>query len=95
VERHYPSFVEIAGGGQGGVRMGINEGDVRARIVKRNQEIDVKREDDRRRAAGEPAPVKEDDSLPWEIFAFVSAVIAIVVAMGAFIAWFIITYYSD
>lgn len=90
MERHYPSFVDVTSG-QAGVRMEINSGDVRARIVKRDQAIDLKR----RIAAGEKVPAKEDETWPWEIFAFVGGVMAVVVALAAFVVWIVITYFSD
>lgn len=73
----------------------INEQDVRARILKRDREADLRRENQRRVAAGGTAPVMADDGWPWEIFAFVGGAMCVVVALGAFIAWFIITYLSD
>ncbi|KAF8514473.1 isoprenoid synthase domain-containing protein [Gautieria morchelliformis] len=94
VERHYPSFVAITGGSDG-VQAGINESDVRARIVKRDREIDLKLEKERRGAGGGTPQYKEDDSWPWELFAIVGGAMAVMVAMGAFIVWLIITYFSD
>lgn len=94
MERHYPSFVMITGG-SGGIQTGINGSDVRARIVKRDLDIDLRREKERRTAAGEPAPQKEDDSRPWELVAFVGGVMAIIVALGGLIVWLIITFLSD
>jgi farnesyl-diphosphate farnesyltransferase len=98
VERHYPSFVAITGGSDG-VQAGINESDVRARIVKRDREVDLKLENERR-GAGEGTPrgtpqYKEDDSWPWELFAVVGGAMTVMVGMGAFITWLIITYFSD
>ena len=91
VERHYPSFISITGG-SGALQTGINGSDIRARIVKRNLEIDQRHEKERREAAGVPAPPKQDDSWPWELFAFVGGMLAFVIALGAVIVWFIITF---
>jgi hypothetical protein len=73
----------------------INEQDARSRIIKRDRETDLRRENERRIAAGGTAPYQVDDSWPWELFAFVGGAMVIVAALGAFIAWFIITYLAD
>ena len=93
MERHYPSFVLITSGSSG-IQTGINVRDVRSRIVKRDLEVDSEREKERRRAAG-VAPQVEDDSWPWELFAFVGGAMAVVIALGALIVWFIISFLSD
>lgn len=81
------------GGRQGAAT--INEQDVRSRIVQQDRKIDLRRETQRRVAAGGPAAAPVDDSWPWELFAFVGIAFAVVLALGAFIAWFIINYLAD
>ncbi|KAF8584247.1 farnesyl-diphosphate farnesyltransferase [Ramaria rubella] len=93
-ERHYPSFVDINPAASGN-KVAIRETDPRSRIVKRDEQLDLKRENARRVAMGAPAPYVEDGGWPYAIFAFVGGAMVVLMGLAAIVVYVVITYFSD
>jgi farnesyl-diphosphate farnesyltransferase len=98
-EHNYPSFISVAPSGRG---QQIDPMDRRSKVVELDQKrdqylINEKRVKDARAKGVSVAEHQEQaqGGMPWEIFAFMSAIIVAIVSLSMGIAWVVIKFSVD